>query len=138
MNRYDLRELARQRVREARQLLRARAPSGAYYLAGYAVECGLKACIARRTQRYEFPSRHTVNESHTHDLEKLLRLAGLERALAQDARARAALGVNWDTVKDWTEQSRYDVAMDMRRARDLYRAITGRRDGVLPWVRRYW
>jgi len=138
MNRYDLRELARQRVREARQLLRARAPSGAYYLAGYAVECGLKACIARRTQRYEFPSRHTVNESHTHDLEKLLRLAGLERALAQDARARAALGVNWDTVKDWTEQSRYDVAMDMRRARDLYRAITGRRDGVLPWVQRYW
>jgi len=138
MNRYDLRELARQRVREARQLLRAGAPSGAYYLAGYAVECGLKACIARRTQRYEFPSRHTVNESHTHDLEKLLRLAGLERALAQDARARAALGVNWDTVKDWTEQSRYDVAMDMRRARDLYRAITGRRDGVLPWVQRYW
>ena len=102
------------------------------------MECGLKACIARRTQRYEFPSRHTVNESHTHDLEKLLRLAGLERALAQDARARAALGVNWDTVKDWTEQSRYDVTMDMRRARDLYRAITGRRDGVLPWVRRYW
>ena len=138
MNRYDLRELARQRVREARQLLRARAPSGAYYLAGYAVECGLKACIARRTQRYEFPSRHTVNESHTHDLEKLLRLAGLERALAQDTRTRAALGLNWDTVKDWTAQTRYDVAIDMRRARDLYRAITGRRDGVLPWVRRYW
>ncbi len=138
MNRYDLRELARQRVREARQLLRTRAPSGAYYLAGYAVECGLKACIARRTQRYEFPSRHTVNESHTHDLEKLLRLAGLERALAQDTRTRAALGLNWDPVKDWTEQTRYDVAMDMRRARDLYRAITGRRDGVLPWVRRYW
>jgi len=138
MNRYDLRELARQRVREARQLLRARAPSGAYYLAGYAVECGLKACIARRTQRYEFPSRHTVNESHTHDLEKLLRLAGLERALAQDTRTRAALGLNWETVKDWTEQTRYDVAMDMRRARDLYRAITGRRDGVLPWVRRHW
>ncbi len=138
MNRYDLRELARQRVREARQLLRTRAPSGAYYLAGYAVECGLKACIARRTQRYEFPSRHTVNESHTHDLEKLLRLAGLERALAQDTRTRAALGLNWDTVKDWTAQTRYDVAIDMRRARDLYRAITGRRDGVLPWVRRYW
>jgi HEPN domain-containing protein len=138
MNRYDLRELARQQVREARQLLRTRAPSGAYYLAGYAVECALKACITRGTQRYEFPSRHAVNESHTHDLEKLLRLAGLERALAQDAWARAALGVNWDTVKDWTEQSRYDVAMNMRRARDLYRAIRGRRDGVLPWVRRYW
>jgi len=106
MNRYDLRELARQRVREARQLLRTRAPSGAYYLTGYAVECALKACIARRTQGYEFPSRHTVNESHTHDLEKLLRLAGLERALAQDTRTRAALGLNWDTVKDWTEQTR--------------------------------
>ena len=72
MNRSDLRELARERVREARQLLRARAPNGAYYLAGYAVECALKACIAKKTQRYEFPSRDTVNESHTHDLNRLL------------------------------------------------------------------
>jgi len=94
--------------------------------------------VYREEDTYEFPSRHTVNESHTHDLEKLLRLAGLERALAQDTRTRATLGLNWDTVKDWTAQTRYDVAMDMRRARDLYRAITGRRDGVLPWVRRYW
>ncbi|PYO37269.1 MAG: DNA-binding protein [Candidatus Rokuibacteriota bacterium] len=138
MNRYDLRELARQRVREARQLLRARAPHGAYYLAGYAVECALKACIAKKTQRYEFPSRQAVNESYTHDLKKLLRLADLERALDQETRDRARLGVNWDLVKDWTEQSRYDAAMDMRRARELYRAIAGRPDGVLPWVRRHW
>jgi hypothetical protein len=138
MNGNDLRELARQRVREARRLLQTRAPSGAYYLAGYAVECVLKGVHREEDTRYEFPDRRTVNESHTHDLEKLLRLAGLERALAQDAKARAALGVNWDIAKDWTEQSRYEAAMDMRRARDLYRAITSRRDGVLPWVRRYW
>ena len=138
MNRSDLHQLARERVREARQLLRARAPTGAYYLAGYAVECALKACIAKKTQRFEFPSRHTVNESHAHDLDKLLKLAGLERALDQEARARAGLGVNWTTVKAWSERSRYEMATDMRRARALYRAITGRRDGVLPWVRRHW
>src|SRR5919106_3680906 len=41
-------------------------PSGAYYLAGYAVECGLKACIAKQVRRHEFPDRTTVNQSHTH------------------------------------------------------------------------
>jgi hypothetical protein len=67
MDRKDLRALSRVRLSEARALLKAELPDGAYYLAGYAVECALKACIAKETQRYEFPDKKRVNSSHTHD-----------------------------------------------------------------------
>jgi HEPN domain-containing protein len=57
MDRKDLRALSRVRLSEARALFKAGLPDGAYYLAGYAVECALKACIAKETQRYEFPEK---------------------------------------------------------------------------------
>jgi HEPN domain-containing protein len=49
MTRKDLQKLAAIRLKEAKLLLAANAPDGAYYLAGYAVECALKACIAKAT-----------------------------------------------------------------------------------------
>src|SRR5262249_10273775 len=55
MTRADLQQLSRLRRREARVLLDAGHSAGAYYLVGYAVECALKACIARSTRRYDFP-----------------------------------------------------------------------------------
>lgn len=45
-------------------LLTAGMPEGAYYLAGYAVECALKSCIARRTQEHDFPDKKLANDSH--------------------------------------------------------------------------
>lgn len=68
VNRKDLQSLARTRLAEAKILLDAGRSDGAYYLAGYAVECALKACIARGTQRHEFPDKKTVDASHTHNL----------------------------------------------------------------------
>jgi hypothetical protein len=47
MDRKDLQSLSRWRLLEARALLRAGLPNGAYYLAGYSIECALKACIAK-------------------------------------------------------------------------------------------
>src|SRR5712692_7302814 len=65
MNRNDLRRLARIRLKEARVLLKAACYDGAYYLCGYAVECGLKACIAKATRRSEFPDLEKVKASYT-------------------------------------------------------------------------
>jgi HEPN domain-containing protein len=53
MNREDFQQLAESRLKEARALLTAELPDGAYYLAGYAIECALKACIAKRTQQHD-------------------------------------------------------------------------------------
>jgi HEPN domain-containing protein len=44
MNRDDFQQLADVRIAEAAVLLAQGNYDGAYYLAGYAVECGLKAC----------------------------------------------------------------------------------------------
>ncbi|MBI4482433.1 MAG: HEPN domain-containing protein [Acidobacteria bacterium] len=137
MNRGDFQGLARTRLRESRALLKAGYYDGAYYLAGYAIECALKACIARKTRRYDFPDKQTVNDSYTHDLKRLVKLAGLE--LQRDAQEKAYPGfkVNWDIVKDWTEESRYRTS-DRKKAQDLYSAIAGRRYGVLSWLRKHW
>ncbi|MBA2725148.1 MAG: DNA-binding protein, partial [Actinobacteria bacterium] len=51
----DLRTLADIRVREASVLVAAGEPSGAYYLAGYALECALKAVITRGLSAYTMP-----------------------------------------------------------------------------------
>ena len=55
MNRNDFQKISRLRVKEAKALLDNGYPAGAYYLMGYAVECALKACIAKQTKRYDFP-----------------------------------------------------------------------------------
>ncbi|HLF84399.1 MAG TPA: HEPN domain-containing protein [Blastocatellia bacterium] len=63
MNRNDLKLLAVTRLREAKVLLANGEYSGAYYLAGYVVECALKACIAKRTKRHDFPDRKIANKA---------------------------------------------------------------------------
>ncbi len=81
MNRADLQKLSNMRIREAKILFAAGEHSGAYYLAGYAVECALKACIAKGVQRYDFPDKSLAQESYSHDLDKLIKLAKLNSEL---------------------------------------------------------
>ena len=90
MTRHDFQELAEIRLRDARTLLRAKCYDGAYYLAGYAVECALKACVARRIKRYEFPDRDFVRKAYTHDLTDLARLAGIETRFKQEEKKNRA------------------------------------------------
>jgi len=121
----------------ARALLEAGHWPSAYHLAGFAVECGLKACVAKQIRRYDFPPRTTAN-LYTHDPTKLLEPAKLVNAPAAAAVASAAFEVNWTTLKDWTPESRYDHSITLVKARDLYRAITARQNGVMSWIRQRW
>src|SRR5690242_2427089 len=104
MNRNDLRRLARIRLKEARALLTAGCYDGAYYLCGYAVECGLKARIAKATRRSEFPDLEKVKASYTHDLSALVKQAGLKAALEADAASDLDFGLYWAVAKDWSEK----------------------------------
>jgi len=137
MNRYYLRELTHIRLKDARMLLRSENYEGAYYLCGYVVECGLKACIAKQTKRYDFPDKKIVNESYTHDLTKLVKVAGLDLALDQEIRCNLDFERNWAVVKDWTQGSRYEKHTK-KEAQDLYSAIVNRKYGVLRWIKQYW
>lgn len=139
MNRDDFKQLANLRIEEAKVLLDAGRNEGAYYLAGYAVECALKACIAKQTRRYDFPPDPSkIKDIYVHDLTKLLERAGLKAFHDAEKQSNASFRNNWATVKDWSEQRRYDHSIATASAIDLYNAITARRDGVLTWLKRYW
>lgn len=138
MNRTSLQLITRQRRQEAAALIRAGLFPGAYYLAGYAVECALKACIARQTDRYDFPDKRLATEAWTHNLEKLVQLSGLQAEFRRERQASQALQLNWTIVKDWSEAARYDLSITRAQARDFYSACTTRRTGILPWIRQRW
>lgn len=110
---------------------------GAYYLAGYAVECALKACIAKGTQRGEFPDKKKVESSHSHNLRELVRVAGLEEARLEQAANDPDFQTNWEVVKSWSEQSRYRRHRP-ESAQELLGAVGDRRHGVISWIRLQW
>ncbi len=111
---------------------------GSYYLAGYSVECALKACIARQIRAHDFPDRKLVKDVFTHNLQTLIKLAGLEPALRATEQSNSGFGDNWQVVKDWSEEARYETNVEEQVAKDLYLAITHRRNGVLTWLKKYW
>src|SRR5450759_4605255 len=99
MDRRDLQELSKIRLKEANALLKLGLCDGAYYLAGYAVECALKACIARGTQRGEFPDKRKADQSHSHSLPRLVKVAGLDEARLVRVDKDPDFGMNWDAVQ---------------------------------------
>jgi hypothetical protein len=139
VNRAQLRQLAEDRILDAALLLTGGRWSGAYYLAGYAVECGLKACIMAHVEANGaiFQDRKFSEKCWTHDFEELLELANLRPTLDADGAANAPLFANWGIAKDWTETSRYEQKMQSE-AQVLFDAINSNPDGVLPWIRNHW
>jgi HEPN domain-containing protein len=137
MNRTDLQRLANTRIREARILFDATEYSGAYYLAGYAVECGLKACFAKEVKRFDFPDKGTTNKLHTHDLTALVELANLKKERTAATQVNKRFEAGWNIVFGWSEQSRYSSST-RDDAEAILNAITRRKDGVLPWIKQRW
>ncbi len=136
LNRKGLQYLAKLRLREAKALLRSNHPDGAYYLAGYAVECGLKACIARKTQRYDFPEKDIVQASYSHEFTRLLIPARLQ--VDHEAEIKQLdFFKNWKIVTEWKAESRY-ANHSSQEAGELLRAITDPKAGVLKWIKRHW
>jgi hypothetical protein len=141
MNRTEFQRLAETRLREAEALLAAGLWDGAYYLAGYAIECALKACILRRVEQegviFDEQLRNFQKDCWTHDLERLSILAAVDTVLAADRKANPALEVNWSTVAVWNEQKRYKRHVEAT-ARALVEAINHPMNGVLTWIQRHW
>jgi HEPN domain-containing protein len=137
VNRAQFQKLAKLRIREANALLKVRMFDGAYYLAGYAVECGLKSCIAKLTKRHDFPDKDLARNSYTHDFSQLIRTAELGDRFRIDLDQDLQFAANWTIVKDRKEDSRY-ATWTSARAKALIEAITETDHGVLPWIERQW
>jgi hypothetical protein len=110
---------------------------GAYYLAGYAVECALKACIAKETKRYEFPDKKRVDSSYSHNLDLLVKLAGLEGARAAYFGRSPEFRKHWDVLQLWSEESRYQ-RHSPQAAAALVAAVGDSVHGVISWIKLYW
>lgn len=137
MNRKELQALANIRMREARALYKAGEFSGAYYLIGYAVECGLKACIEKKFKRHDFPDKKVAIGAHTHKLSDLCSLADLNSPRLLLEQADPLFRKNWNLTTGWSEESRYKV-LDKRTCGDLMDATMERSHGVMPWIKRHW
>jgi hypothetical protein len=134
--RDQLRLISGMRLKESKILLDSGNYSGAYYLCGYAIECGLKACIAKEYKKYIFPDKKFVASCYTHDLVALVNLAGLKNRLKEEQGRYPEFAKNWTNVKDWDSESRYRE-LDEIQAKNLYRSVSGQH-GVLKWVKKNW
>jgi hypothetical protein len=140
MTRSEWQRLARRWLADGKVLLDNHRWGAAYYLAGYTVECGLKACILARvgaTPEVIFETRKFSESCWTHNVLELVRLAGLEPARIADIAANPALAANWAVVKDWTEKVRYR-RVPQRMAKKLFSAITNNPHGVMRWIMAHW
>lgn len=137
IKRSDFQIISRLRVEESRTLLNNGHWQGSYYLIGYAVECALKACIAKKTQRHSFPDKKITNNVHTHALEDLMKYSELKLILAQDMQTDPLLEQNWLIVTRWNESLRYGHGLTEIEARDMFDACI-KRHGILPWIKKRW
>lgn len=93
--------------------------------------------ICRLNQAHDWPEQGFVAKCHTHDLEKLVDLAGLKPAWEEDSDKDPLLKKNWTIAKDWNERSRYERRTELE-ARKLIDAIIDPTHGVLSWIKAHW
>ena len=129
----DLRDLADARAREARVLLEAAEFSGAYHLAGLAIECALKAVLTSTIAPYSMPDKTAVGKAFVHDLERLAEQAGLSTELNADDEVAAS----WVVARSWSIESRYQLYSKLD-ASDLVEACLGDEGGVFQWLSARW
>ncbi|MFB7720170.1 hypothetical protein [Nocardia sp. NPDC056100] len=133
----DMCTVAQRRLDEAKALLAAQQWSGAYYLAGYAVECGLKAVISKDFAKYQIPDKDLMNKVYTHKLDELFKLADLQTKFTQERGRDSTLDRYWTIVKVWSESSRYETHPEQL-ARDMVTAVEDSGSGVLQWIQKQW
>src|SRR5262249_24357521 len=98
-----------------------------------------KACIAKRTKRFDFPpNSRTIQQIYTHDLRLLVKSAGLELELKKALDKDKNLEINWAIVVNWDEEGRYLRGLTRKKVQDFRSAIVSRKHGVLTWIKSRW
>src|SRR5262249_15628548 len=103
VDRKHLQNLAKTKLKDAEALLGRKRWSGAYYLSGYVIECALKSCLLKYLGESDaiFGKRDYLKElagCWTHDLVKLVNLAGLGAELGRACGANPVLATFWGVV----------------------------------------
>jgi hypothetical protein len=131
-SRADFEKLMDLRLKEAKLFLDQKDWDGTYYLVGYAVEFAFKIRIISQLMKSDsFPDKKLAENFYKHELTLLRMLAGLDDEMYKDP----AVSPQWKIVKDWSEQTRYQIGKSEKEATDMYDAIE---KGVLPWIKARW
>ena len=133
----DLEKLAQVRLDDAILLQHAGRSSSAYYLAGYAVELALKACISKLFQHNVIPDKAFVDAIYTHKLDNLLSTTGLAVKFKADCETDHLLAAYWGVASQWRETSRYEF-WDPISAGSMLQAVHEPKHGVFQWVKQHW
>jgi hypothetical protein len=117
-------------------LFQNRRYSNAYYLFGYGIELGLKACIARQIVAETIPDKTILNRFLTHKFVDLVSLAGLATLLRERRRDRD-FDTRWAVVTEWSEDARYEL-VDAVLATAMQEAVEHPIHGIMTWLKQYW
>ena len=136
LSRGHLQKLALVKADDASLLFAHKRYSNAYYLFGYSVELGLKACVARQIVSETIPDRAVLTGFLKHRFDELVSIAGLS-TLLKNERENREFDIRWSTVAEWSVDSRYDM-IDVLNADAMRDAIEHPEYGVLAWLKRHW
>jgi len=95
------------------------------------VECALKACIAKATQKHDFPDLESVKSSYSHKFSQLRKVANLADHYELERSTNPAFDSNWKIVEPWGPESRYRVISGTDAEEFLF-AVRNSKGGVLP------
>jgi hypothetical protein len=98
VKRADWQKLAEEREKDAKVLLDGGQWAAAYYLAGYAIESGLKSCVLAYVEKNAdiiYRERKYSENCWTHDIGTLVQASGLDVIRLAEANANPDFGVNW-------------------------------------------
>jgi hypothetical protein len=137
LKRTDLRAAAQSKLDDAVILLNHQRYSNAYYLAGYAVEIGLKACIAAQITAETIPDAVFIKNIFNHHFPTLVGLAGLAPVLKERQDKDANFAANWTLCGEWRPDKRYE-SIDSTSSQYLLTAIADKTSGVFEWIKTYW
>ena len=142
MDRKKLQGLARSGLKDAKALLGRKRWGGAYYLCGYVVECGLKACLLRYLGESaavfgEENKNRKLSDYWTHNLVDLVKMAGLDQEFGKARGGNPILDGFWVVTQTWRETSRYEEKSEAE-AKAIFEAVSNEQDGVFRWIREHW
>ncbi|RZN27663.1 HEPN domain-containing protein [Bradyrhizobium sp. Leo121] len=134
--RGTLQRLALAKIEDARLLYENSRFSNSYYLYGYGIELGLKACIARQMVAETVPDKAVLRGFLDHEITKLVGLAGLAEFLKTE-RENREFDVRWAIATEWSVESRYDM-IDAVTAAAMRDAVENPEFGVMKWLQQFW
>ena len=137
LKRTDLQSIAQAKVDDAHLLFQNGRFSNSYYLAGYAIEIALKACIAAQISAETIPDKDILRKVLNHEFPVLVGLAGLATALKEQQDSDSLFAANWAIVSEWKPDVRYE-STDSTAAQQMLSALTDAASGVLQWIKLYW